>query len=87
MYSKKEKGMKGTATTKTNQGKKLALDGCHRCGGFMISEFSADTGTREWHCVTCGERVDQVILAHRQRREEPQEDEQAFAGSGRSRLN
>ena len=79
--------MKGTATTKTNQGKKPALDGCHRCGGFMISEFSADTGTREWHCVTCGERVDQVILAHRQRREEAQEAEEAFAGSGRSRLN
>ena len=53
----------------------------------MVSELSADTGIVEWHCVTCGERVDQVILAHRQRREEPQEAEQDFAGSGRSRLN
>ncbi|MBI3808367.1 MAG: hypothetical protein HY281_12795 [Nitrospirae bacterium] len=79
--------MKGTVTAKANQGKTLALDGCHRCGGFMVSEFSADTGTREWHCVTCGERVDQVILAHRQHRGARQEAEQAFAGSGRSRLN
>lgn len=79
--------MKGTVTTKTKQGKTPALDHCHRCGGFMVSEFSADTGTVEWHCVTCGDRVDQVILAHRQRRESRQETEQAFAGSGRSRLN
>jgi hypothetical protein len=60
--------MKGKVTTKSNQGKMPALDGCHRCGGLMVSEFSAETGTREWHCVTCGERVDQVILAHRQHR-------------------
>lgn len=79
--------MKGTVTTKTKQGKTSALDHCHRCGGFMVSEVSADTGTVEWHCVTCGDRVDQVILAHRQRREGRQEAEQAFAGSGRSRLN
>jgi len=79
--------MKGTTTTKTNQGKKPALDCCHRCGGLMVSEVSADTGTVEWHCVTCGDRVDQVIMAHRQRREGRQETEQAFAGSGRSQLN
>ena len=79
--------MKGTVTTTTSQCKKSALDGCHRCGGFMVSEFSADTGTKEWHCVTCGERVDQVILAHRQHQEPRQEAEQAFAGSGHARLN
>jgi len=79
--------MKGIVTAKTNQDKVPALDGCHRCGGLMVSEFSEDTRTREWHCVTCGDRVDQVILAHRQRREGRQETEQAFAGSGRSRLN
>jgi hypothetical protein len=79
--------MKGTVTTRTNQGKKLALDCCHRCGGLMVSELCADTGTVEWHCVTCGERVDQVILAHRQHREARQEAEQAFAGSGHARLN
>jgi hypothetical protein len=53
----------------------------------MVAEFSCDTGTAEWHCVTCGDRVDQVILAHRQRRESRQEGEQSFAGSGRARLN
>jgi hypothetical protein len=79
--------MKGTVTTKTKQGTTSALGHCHRCGGLMVSEISADTGTVEWHCVTCGDRVDQVILAHRQRQEARQETEQAFAGSGRSRLN
>ncbi|TKB55674.1 MAG: hypothetical protein E8D50_01825 [Nitrospira sp.] len=79
--------MKGTATTKTNQGKKSALDCCHRCGGLMVSELSTDTGTAEWHCVTCGDRVDQVILARRQHREARQETEQVFAGSGRFGLN
>ena len=53
----------------------------------MVSELSTDTGTVEWHCVTCGDRIDQVILAHRQYHEVRQEAEQMFAGSGRSRLN
>lgn len=79
--------MKGTVMTKMNQGKKLTLDCCHRCGGLMVSDLLADTGTMEWHCVTCGERVDQVILAHRQRQEARQETKQAFAGSGHARLN
>lgn len=79
--------MKGSVKTKTNQGKKPALDFCHRCGGLMVSEVSTDTGTVEWHCVTCGERVDQVIMAHRQRRETQPESEQALAGSGGPRLN
>ena len=78
--------MKGTVATQHIQAKKRALDCCHRCGGLMVSELSTDTGTAEWHCVTCGERVDQVILAHRQHQEARQE-EQVFAGSGRSRLN
>jgi hypothetical protein len=52
-----------------------------------MSELSTDTGTVEGHCVTCGERVDQVILAHRQHQEARQEAEQVFAGSGQSRLN
>jgi hypothetical protein len=78
--------MKGIAT-KTNQSQQRVLDCCHRCGGLMVSELSCDTGTAEWHCVTCGDRVDQVILAHRQRRESRQEAEQSFAGSGRARLN
>ncbi|MBU6481120.1 MAG: hypothetical protein KGS09_11320 [Nitrospirae bacterium] len=79
--------MKGTVTTKANQGKKQALDCCHRCGGLMVSEFSADTGTVEWRCVMCGERVDQVILAHRQHHEARQEADQLFAVSSHARLN
>jgi hypothetical protein len=79
--------MKGTATTKTNQGRQRELDCCHRCGGLMVSELSADTGMVDWHCVMCGERVDQVILAHRQHQEARQEAEQLFAGSGNARLN
>ncbi len=76
--------MKGTVPTKTNQGEKRAFDWCYRCGGFMVSELSADTRTVEWHCVTCGERVDQVILAHRQHREVRQGAEQVFADSGKA---
>ena len=79
--------MKGTVTTTMNQAEKHALDCCHRCGGLMVSELSADTGTAEWHCVTCGDRVDQVILSHRQHQEVRQEAEQVFAGSGRLGLN
>ena len=79
--------MKGTVPTKSSQIKKAALDCCHRCGGFMVSEFSADTGMVEGHCVTCGERVDQVILSHRERRKARQVAKQALAGSDHSRLN
>jgi len=53
----------------------------------MASEFSPETGGLEWHCVMCGERVDQVILAHRLRQEPRQEQKQLFAGSGYARLN
>jgi DNA-directed RNA polymerase subunit M/transcription elongation factor TFIIS len=79
--------MKGTVTTKMNQGKKLAIDCCHRCGGLMVPELSTDTRTAEWHCVTCGDRVDQVILAHRQYQRSRQESEKDFSGSARARLN
>lgn len=79
--------MKGSVTTVRIHGKKLVLDCCHRCGGLMVSELCAETGTVEWRCVTCGERVDQVILAHRQRREARRDAEQTFSWPGRGRLN
>jgi hypothetical protein len=79
--------MKGTATIQKKVATKRAFDCCHRCGGLMVSEFSADTGTVEGHCVTCGDRVDYVILAHRQHQGSRQISQGAFAGSGRSRLN
>jgi hypothetical protein len=79
--------MKGSVATKTKQTKQRALDCCHRCGGLMVSEFALETRGLEWHCVTCGDRVDQVILARRQQQEARQETEPAFAGSGHARLN
>jgi DNA-directed RNA polymerase subunit M/transcription elongation factor TFIIS len=79
--------MKKALATKTNQRQQRALDCCHRCSGLMVPELSTDTGTVEWHCVTCGDRVDQVILAHRQRRDARQEAEEIFADSSHSRLN
>jgi hypothetical protein len=79
--------MKRTLVTKTNQGQKRAPDCCHRCSGLMVPELSTDTGRVEWHCVTCGDRVDEVILTHRQHQESRQESEEEFACSGRARLN
>jgi len=79
--------MKGSVATRTKQAKRRALDCCHRCGGLMVSEFALETRGLEWHCVTCGDRVDQVILARRQQQDARQETEPACAGSGHSRLN
>lgn len=39
---------------------------CHRCGGLMISEKVFEFGSCDWHCLSCGDRIDPVILAHRQ---------------------
>lgn len=79
--------MKGSVATKTKQAKQRALDCCHRCGGLMVSEFALETRGVEWHCVTCGDRVDQVILARRQQQEAQQEGEAVYAGAGHARLN
>jgi hypothetical protein len=79
--------MKGKVTTRTNQGKTRSLDCCHRCGGLVVSELALETGAMEWHCVTCGDRVDQVILAHRQHQEARQEGAAVYAGAGHARLN
>ena len=64
---------------------------CHRCGGFMILEKVFEIGSFDWHCVSCGDRIDPVILAHRQvprptvfAREEA---EKLFVGHGKRRLN
>ncbi len=39
---------------------------CHRCGGLMMPEYDSAIGINERRCVSCGDRVDPVILAHRQ---------------------
>jgi hypothetical protein len=31
----------------------------------MVSEPVHELASFDWHCVSCGERVDPVILAHR----------------------
>ena len=40
-------------------------DRCHRCGGLMVAEQVLEIDSFDWRCVSCGERVDPVILAHR----------------------
>lgn len=64
---------------------------CHRCGGLMIQEKVFELGSFDWHCVSCGERVDRVILAHRQAQGPNdlarEEAEKLFTGKGKARLN
>jgi hypothetical protein len=67
------------------------VDRCHRCGGFMVPEKVFEIGSIDWHCVSCGERIDPVILAHRQAQgltTVAREDaEKLFVGHGKRRLN
>ncbi len=71
--------------------KNIRTDRCHRCGGFMIQEKVFEIGSCDWHCVSCGERIDPVILAHRQTQGladvAREEAEKIFAGKGKARLN
>jgi hypothetical protein len=46
--------------------KQRRADRCHRCGGLMVPEKVFEIGSFDWHCVSCGERIDPVILIHRQ---------------------
>ncbi len=39
---------------------------CGRCGGLMVREYVSDLNDDCWKCVVCGERVDLLILAHRE---------------------
>jgi hypothetical protein len=39
---------------------------CGRCGGLMVPEYIAELNEECWKCVVCGERVDPLILAHRE---------------------
>lgn len=69
----------------TVQEKQISLDACHRCGGLMVPEWTgSDAG---WRCVSCGERVDPVILAHRRLYKSREEAEKLFAGAGAESLN
>ena len=53
--------------TKVVAAKNAQTDQCHRCGGLMLEERVFEIGSINWRCVSCGERIDPVILAHRQK--------------------
>jgi len=74
--------MTKTVVTKTDR-----LDRCHRCGGLMMPERVFEIRSVDWHCVSCGERVDRVILAHRQKDLARAEAEKLFVGHEKPRLN
>ena len=67
--------------------KKANLNRCHRCGGLMLEEQVFEIGSIEWRCVSCGERIDPVILTHRQKALPRVEAEKLFSGKGKARLN
>jgi hypothetical protein len=71
-------------------GKTTAVYRCHRCGGLMVPEQVFELGSVDWRCVSCGERIDPVILAHRQKDGQRDlaraEAEKVFAGHGKPRL-
>jgi hypothetical protein len=72
---------------KTFMPKTARLDRCHRCGGLMVPEQVFEIGSVAWRCVSCGERIDPVILAHRQQDIARVEAERLFVGHGKPRLN
>jgi hypothetical protein len=68
-------------------GKGATVDRCHRCGGLMVPEKVIELSSFDWRCVSCGERIDAVILAHRQEVIARAEAGTLFAGYGKSSLN
>ncbi len=63
---------------------------CHRCGGTMISDFFQDLEDDTGHlcfyglrCIPCGEVLDPVILANRQKRPHHQSRNRKLMTSGR----
>jgi len=63
------KGLRGmtmkTSTMPTMHRTKAGVR-CGRCGGLMVREYVAELNEDCWKCVVCGERVDLLILAHRE---------------------
>ena len=53
----------------------------------MVPEQVHELGAVDWHCVSCGERIDPVILEHRRQELPRAEAEKLFAGHAKSRLN
>lgn len=69
------------------QEKKTDRDSCHRCGGLMVPEETGDPLTTGRRCISCGERVDPVILAHRQERRSRRETETLLRRARSAKLN
>lgn len=65
----------------------LPTDSCHRCGGLMVQEPVFELGSADWRCISCGERIDPVILSHRQKNLGRTEAEKLFVGHAKSSLN
>ena len=80
-----------TKVQKVTTAQEIRSNHCHRCGGLMIQEKVFEIGSFDWHCVSCGERVDPVILAHRQTQGlkdlAREEAERLSTGKGKARLN
>lgn len=66
---------------KTAVQREVRPDRCHRCGGLMVPERVFELGSHDWRCVSCGERIDPVILSHRQKNLARAEAEKLFAGA------
>ena len=69
------------------KGKGEYIDRCHRCGGLMVSEEVLELRSFDWRCVSCGERIDAVILAHRKQDFVGIETEKTFAAKRKDPLN
>ncbi len=67
--------------------REVRTDHCHRCGGLMVPERVFEIGSIDWRCVSCGERIDPVILAHRRNNLARAEAEKLFAGRHVTGLN
>lgn len=76
-----------TKVPKATTSQEVRTDRCHRCGGLMVQEKVFETGSFDWRCVSCGERIDPVILAHRQKDLARVEAEKLFLGKAKARLN
>lgn len=72
---------------KASVGKSVRSDCCHRCGGLMVQERVFESGSVDWRCVSCGERIDAVILEHRRQQLARGEGGHLFVRHGKSSLN
>jgi hypothetical protein len=53
----------------------------------MVPEQVFEIGSIDWRCVSCGERIDPVILTHREQELARADAEKLFVGHGKPRLS